>query len=88
MAEDVDLKARQEALDDCSPHQGGDQLELREEEEDINQSNHNHVDSLLSLEGYLQLLSSQMENMLEISTLNQLTLESDDHQNQYQDRPS
>ncbi|XP_054671536.1 nuclear factor erythroid 2-related factor 3 [Grus americana] len=69
MAEDVDLKACQEALDDCSPHQGGDQLELQEEEEDVNQSNHNHVDSLLSLEGYLQLLSSQMENMLEVSLL-------------------
>ncbi|KAM6276909.1 nuclear factor erythroid 2-related factor 3 isoform 2-T2 [Spheniscus humboldti] len=74
MAEDVDLKACQEALDDCCPHQGDDQLELQEEEEeeeeeDINQSNRNHVDSLLSLEGYLQLLSSQMENMLEASLL-------------------
>lgn len=33
----------------------------------LSQSNHNHVDSLLSLEGYLQLLSSQMENMLEVN---------------------
>ncbi|XP_072710198.1 nuclear factor erythroid 2-related factor 3 [Ciconia boyciana] len=71
MEEDVDLKACQEALDDCCPHPGDDQLELqeKEEEEDINQSNCNHVDSLLSLEGYLQLLSSQMENMLEVSLL-------------------
>ncbi|XP_027594174.1 nuclear factor erythroid 2-related factor 3 isoform X2 [Pipra filicauda] len=70
MAEDVDLKTCQEALDDCCPHRGNDQLELQEEEEkDINQSNRNHVDSLLSLEGYLQLLSSQMENMLEVSLL-------------------
>ncbi|XP_030344610.1 nuclear factor erythroid 2-related factor 3 isoform X2 [Strigops habroptila] len=66
---DVDLKACQEALDDCCPHQGDGQLELQEEEEDINQSNRNHVDSLLSLESYLQLLSSQMENMLEVSLL-------------------
>ncbi|KAM6102087.1 LOW QUALITY PROTEIN: nuclear factor erythroid 2-related factor 3 [Theristicus caerulescens] len=64
----VDLKACREALDDCCPHQGDDQLELQEEE-DINQSNRNHVDSLLSLEGYIQLLSSQMENMLEVSLL-------------------
>ncbi|XP_075562461.1 chromobox protein homolog 3 isoform X2 [Pelecanus crispus] len=69
MAEDVDLKACKEALDDCCPHQGDDQLELQEEEEDINQSNCNHVDSLLSLEGCLQLLTSQMENMLEVSLL-------------------
>ncbi|XP_074999619.1 nuclear factor erythroid 2-related factor 3 isoform X2 [Calonectris borealis] len=69
MAEDVDLKACQEALDDCCPPQGDDQLELQEEEEDINQSNCKHVDSLLSLEGYLQLLSSQMENVLEASLL-------------------
>ncbi|KAM6209230.1 LOW QUALITY PROTEIN: nuclear factor erythroid 2-related factor 3 [Sarcoramphus papa] len=71
MAEVVDLKACQEALDDCCPHQGDDQLELQEEEEeeDINESNCSHVDSLLSLEGYLQLLSSQMENMLEASLL-------------------
>ena len=33
----------------------------------LSQSNHSHVDSLLSLKGYLQLLSSQMENMLEVS---------------------
>ncbi|KAM6314843.1 nuclear factor erythroid 2-related factor 3 [Aegotheles albertisi] len=68
---DIDLKACQEALDDCCPHQGGDQLELQVEEEDkdMNQSNHNHVDSVLSLEGYLQLLSSQMGNMLEASLL-------------------
>ncbi|KAM9288319.1 nuclear factor erythroid 2-related factor 3 [Cariama cristata] len=71
MAEDVDLKAFQEALDTCCLHQGHDQLELqeKEEEEDINQSNRDHVGSLLSLEGYLQLLSSQMENMLEVSLL-------------------
>lgn len=41
--QDVDLKACQEALDDCCPHQGDDQLELQEEEEeqeeDINQVN-------------------------------------------------
>ncbi|KAM6422502.1 LOW QUALITY PROTEIN: nuclear factor erythroid 2-related factor 3 [Rhynochetos jubatus] len=70
MAEDVDLKVCQEAVDECCPHQGDDQLELQEEEkEDINQSNRNHVDSPLSLEGYLQLLSSQVENMLEASLL-------------------
>ncbi|XP_014793134.1 PREDICTED: nuclear factor erythroid 2-related factor 3 isoform X2 [Calidris pugnax] len=71
MAEDVDLKACQEALDDCCPDQGDDQLELQEEEEEenINQSNRSHVDALLSLEGCLQLLSSQMENMLEVSLL-------------------
>lgn len=33
----------------------------------LSQSNHNHVDSLLSLDSYLQLLSSQMENMLEVN---------------------
>ncbi|XP_071417065.1 nuclear factor erythroid 2-related factor 3 [Pithys albifrons albifrons] len=66
---DVDLKACQEALDDCCPLRGDDQLELQEEEKDIYQSNHNHVDSLLSLEGCLELLSSQMENMLEVSLL-------------------
>ncbi|KAM6089052.1 nuclear factor erythroid 2-related factor 3 isoform 1-T1 [Chlamydotis macqueenii] len=66
--QDIDLKACHEALDDCCPSQGDDPLELQEEE-DVNQSNHNHVDSLLSLEGYLQLLSSQMENMLETSLL-------------------
>ncbi|XP_063266280.1 nuclear factor erythroid 2-related factor 3 isoform X2 [Prinia subflava] len=65
MAEDVDLKACRGALDDCGPPRGEDQLELQEEEKDTNQSNSNHVDSLLSLEGYLQLLSSQLENMLE-----------------------
>ncbi|KAM9023732.1 nuclear factor erythroid 2-related factor 3 isoform 2-T2 [Ara ararauna] len=64
---DVDLKACQEALDECCPYQGDGQLELQKEEEDINQSNCNHVDSLLSLENYLQLLSSQMENVLEVS---------------------
>lgn len=32
----------------------------------LSQSNHSHVDSLLSLKGCLQLLSSQMENMLEV----------------------
>ncbi|XP_065521965.1 nuclear factor erythroid 2-related factor 3 isoform X2 [Lathamus discolor] len=69
MAQDVDLKACQEALDDCCPHQGDGQLGLQKEEEDINQSNHNHVDSLLSLESYLQLLSSQMENVLEVRLL-------------------
>ncbi|XP_074006743.1 nuclear factor erythroid 2-related factor 3 [Numenius arquata] len=71
MAEDVDLKACQEALDDCCPDQGDDQLELQkeEEEENINQSNRSHVDSHLSSEAYLQLLSSQMENMLEASLL-------------------
>lgn len=70
MAEDVDVKACQRALDHCCPHQGEDQLELQEEEEkDINQSNSNHVDSLLSLEGYIQLLSSQVENMLEVNLL-------------------
>ncbi|XP_058686832.1 nuclear factor erythroid 2-related factor 3 isoform X2 [Poecile atricapillus] len=70
MAEDVDLKACQGALGDCCPPQGEDQLELQEEEEkDINQRNSNHVDSLLSLEGYLQLLSSQVENMLEVNLL-------------------
>ncbi|XP_035749957.1 nuclear factor erythroid 2-related factor 3 [Egretta garzetta] len=70
-ARDVDLKACQEALDDCRPHQRDDRLGLQEEEEeeDINQSNCNHVDSLLSLEEYLQLLSSQMENMIEVSLL-------------------
>lgn len=31
------------------------------------QSNSNYVDSFLSLEGYLQLLSSQVENMLEVN---------------------
>ncbi|XP_005519193.1 PREDICTED: nuclear factor erythroid 2-related factor 3 isoform X1 [Pseudopodoces humilis] len=68
--QDVDLKACQGALGDCCPPQGEDQLELQEEEEkDINQSNSNHVDSLLSLEGYLQLLSSQVENMLEVNLL-------------------
>ncbi|XP_074693709.1 nuclear factor erythroid 2-related factor 3 isoform X1 [Strix aluco] len=67
--QDVDLKACQEALDVCCPHQGDDQLELQEEEEVINQSNGNHIDSHLSLAGYLQLLSSQMENMLEVSLL-------------------
>ncbi|XP_051467030.1 nuclear factor erythroid 2-related factor 3 isoform X2 [Apus apus] len=68
---DVDLKTCQEALDDCCPHQEDCQLELHveEEKEDMNQSKHHHVDSLLSLEGYLQLLSSQMENMLEASLL-------------------
>ncbi|XP_074753605.1 nuclear factor erythroid 2-related factor 3 [Athene noctua] len=65
---DVDLKACQEALDVCCPHQGDDQLELQEEEV-INQSNGNHIDSHLSSEGYLQLLSSQVENMLEVSLL-------------------
>ncbi|KAM6338472.1 nuclear factor erythroid 2-related factor 3 [Podargus strigoides] len=70
-AQDADLKACQEALDACCPHQGDDQLELQEEE-DKNQSNRNHVDSLLSLEGYLQLLSSQMENMLEVGLLEDL----------------
>ncbi|XP_066051571.1 nuclear factor erythroid 2-related factor 3 isoform X2 [Chamaea fasciata] len=70
MAEDVDLKACQAALDDCCPPRGEDQLELQEEEEkDINQSNSNHVDSLLFFEGYLQLLSSQVENMLEVNFL-------------------
>ncbi|XP_057274324.1 nuclear factor erythroid 2-related factor 3 isoform X1 [Pezoporus wallicus] len=67
--QDVDLKVCQEVLDDCCPHQGDGQLQLQKEEEDINQSNHNHVDSLLSLESYLQLLSSQMENMLEVRLL-------------------
>ncbi|XP_054240811.1 nuclear factor erythroid 2-related factor 3 [Indicator indicator] len=62
---DVDLKAYQKALDNYFPHQGGDQLKLQ----DTNQSNHNHVDSLLSLEGCLHLLSSQMENMLEVNLL-------------------
>ena len=33
----------------------------------LSQSNCSHVNSLLSLEGYLQLLSSQMENMLEVN---------------------
>lgn len=33
----------------------------------LSQSNSNHGDSLLSLEGYLQLLSSQVENMLEVN---------------------
>lgn len=33
----------------------------------LSQSTCSHVDSLLSLEGYLQLLSSQMENMLEVN---------------------
>ncbi|XP_056341464.1 nuclear factor erythroid 2-related factor 3 [Oenanthe melanoleuca] len=70
MAEDVDLKACQGALDDCCPPRREDQLELQEEEQkDINQSNSNHVDSLLSLEGYLQLLPSQVENMLEVNLL-------------------
>ncbi|XP_074430980.1 nuclear factor erythroid 2-related factor 3 isoform X1 [Larus michahellis] len=71
MAEDVDLKACQEALDDCCPVQGDDRRELQEEEEEenINQGNRNHVDPLLSFEGYLQLLSSQVENMLEVSLL-------------------
>ncbi|XP_009867726.1 PREDICTED: nuclear factor erythroid 2-related factor 3, partial [Apaloderma vittatum] len=82
---DVDLKACCEASDACSPHQD-DWLELQEEEEDINQvhdgknrrenceeeSNCNHVDSLPSLEGYLQLLSSEVENMLEVSLLEDL----------------
>lgn len=68
--QDVDLKACQRALDDCCPPPGEDQLELQEEEEkDINQSNSNHVDSLVSLEGCLQLLSSQVENMLEVNLL-------------------
>ncbi|XP_068025735.1 nuclear factor erythroid 2-related factor 3 isoform X2 [Melanerpes formicivorus] len=69
MAEDVDLKAYQEALANYCPHQGGDQLELQEDEEDTNQSNHNCGDSLFSLEGCFQLLSSQMENMLEVNLL-------------------
>ncbi|OWK64223.1 nuclear factor erythroid 2-related factor 3 [Lonchura striata] len=69
MAEDVDLKVCQGALDDCCPPLGQDQLELQEEEKDIYQSNSNHGDSLLSLEGYLQLLSSQVENMLEVNLL-------------------
>ncbi|XP_061223261.1 nuclear factor erythroid 2-related factor 3 isoform X2 [Neopsephotus bourkii] len=69
MAQDVDLKACQEVLDACCPHQEDGQLELQKEKEDINQSNHNHVDSLLSLESYSQLLSSQMENMLEARLL-------------------
>ncbi|XP_062364372.1 nuclear factor erythroid 2-related factor 3 isoform X2 [Cinclus cinclus] len=69
MAEDVDLKACQGALDDCCPPRGEDQLELQEEEKDINQNNSNHVDSLLSLEGYLQILPSQVENMLEANLL-------------------
>ncbi|XP_039934976.1 nuclear factor erythroid 2-related factor 3 isoform X1 [Hirundo rustica] len=69
MAEDVDLKACQGALDDCCPPRGEHQLELQEEEKDINQSNSHHVDSPLSLEGYLQLLSSQVENMLEVNFL-------------------
>ncbi|XP_069716367.1 nuclear factor erythroid 2-related factor 3 [Phaenicophaeus curvirostris] len=64
----VDLKACQEALDECCPHRGGDQLELQKEEENITQSNGHHVDSCLSLEGCLQLLS-QMENVLEASLL-------------------
>ncbi|XP_054017260.1 nuclear factor erythroid 2-related factor 3 [Dryobates pubescens] len=68
-ARDVDLKAYQEALDNYCPHQGGDQLELQEDEEDTNQSNHNCGDSLFSLEGCFQLLSSQMENMLEVNLL-------------------
>ncbi|XP_053795031.1 nuclear factor erythroid 2-related factor 3 isoform X2 [Vidua chalybeata] len=67
--QDVDLKVCQGALDDCCPPPGQDQLELQEEEKVINQSNSNHVDSLLSLEGYLQLLSSQVENMLEVNLL-------------------
>lgn len=33
----------------------------------LSQSDCNHVDSLLSLEGYLQLLSSQVETMLEVN---------------------
>lgn len=33
----------------------------------LSQSNCNHGDSLLSLEGYLQLLSSQVANMLEVN---------------------
>ncbi|XP_030913492.1 nuclear factor erythroid 2-related factor 3 [Geospiza fortis] len=67
---DVDLKACQGALDDCCPPPGEDQLELQEQEEkDKNQSNSNYVDSILSLEGYLQLLSSQVENMLEVNLL-------------------
>ncbi|XP_032907619.1 nuclear factor erythroid 2-related factor 3 isoform X2 [Catharus ustulatus] len=67
--EDVDLKACQGALDDCCLPRGEDQRELQEEEKDINQSNSNHVDSLLSLEGCLQLLPSQVENMLEVNLL-------------------
>ncbi|KAM6282452.1 LOW QUALITY PROTEIN: nuclear factor erythroid 2-related factor 3 [Porphyrio hochstetteri] len=68
MAEDVDLKACQEALDGCRPHHGGDQLELQEEE-NRNQCFYFFHHSLLSLEGCLQLLSSQMGNMLEVSLL-------------------
>lgn len=37
--QDVDLKACQEALDDCCPHQGDGQLQLQKDEEDINQVN-------------------------------------------------
>lgn len=33
----------------------------------LSQSNSNYADSILSLEGYLQLLSSQVENMLEVN---------------------
>ncbi|XP_010183445.1 PREDICTED: nuclear factor erythroid 2-related factor 3-like [Mesitornis unicolor] len=67
MAEDVDLKACQETLDECCPHQGESQLKLQEDEkeEDINQSSRSHADSLLFFEGHLQLLPSQMENVLE-----------------------
>lgn len=38
----------------------------------LSQSNSNHVDSILSLESYLQLLSSQVENMLEVNEKIQL----------------
>ncbi|XP_050827394.1 nuclear factor erythroid 2-related factor 3 isoform X3 [Serinus canaria] len=72
--QDVDLKACRRALDDCCPPPGEDQLELQEDEKDINQSNSNHVDSLLTLEGYLQLLSSQVENMLEVNEKIQVNL--------------
>ncbi|XP_030120730.4 nuclear factor erythroid 2-related factor 3 isoform X1 [Taeniopygia guttata] len=67
-SQDVDLKVCQGALDDCCPPPGQDQLELQEEK-DIYQSNSNHGDSLLSLESCLQLLSSQVENMLEVNLL-------------------
>lgn len=40
----------------------------------LSQSNRNHVDSLLSLEGYLQLLSSQVENMLEVNKKTHVSL--------------
>ncbi|XP_071591756.1 nuclear factor erythroid 2-related factor 3 [Heliangelus exortis] len=68
-AQDVELKTSQEALDGCCPHQGDDQLELQVEEEDMNQSKLSHVDSLVSLDNYIELLSLQMENMLEASLL-------------------